>query len=110
MLLLFPRLGTIGIALAVVAGTYMQSLYYLWHSAKVVGTPLLNLVPFGRLAVWFLINGIPFVLMEPLLLAYAGTTRLLVSFLITALLVLLNFYFYLSVQKPHFHRLLFRRS
>jgi O-antigen/teichoic acid export membrane protein len=110
MFLLFTRLGTPGIALAVVAGTYMQSLYYLWHSAKAVGTPLLNLVPFGRLAAWFLINGIPFVFMEPLLLAYAGTTRLLVAFLITALLVLLNFYFYLSVQKPHFHRLLFRRS
>jgi O-antigen/teichoic acid export membrane protein len=108
MFLFFPHLGTIGIALAVVLGTYIQSLYYLWHSAKVVGTSLLDLVPFGPLAFRFLINGIPFMVIEPLLHAYAGTTRLLVAFFVAALLVLLNLYFYLTVQKLPFQRLLFR--
>jgi O-antigen/teichoic acid export membrane protein len=108
MFLFFPHLGTIGIALAVVLGTYIQSLYYLSHSAKVVGKSLLDLVPFGHLALRFLINGIPFIVIEPLLHAYAGTMRLLVAFFVAALLILLNFYFYLTVQKPPFQRLLFR--
>jgi O-antigen/teichoic acid export membrane protein len=108
MFLFFPHFGTTGIALAVVIGTYLQSLYYLWHSAKAVGTALPNLVPFGHLALRFLINGIPFVVIEPLLHAYAGPTRLLMAFFVAALLVLLNFYFYVTVQKPPFQRLLFR--
>jgi O-antigen/teichoic acid export membrane protein len=108
MFLFFPHLGTTGIALAVVVGTYVQSLYYLWHSAKVVGSALPALVPVGPLALQFLVNGIPFLIMEPLLHSYAGTTRLIVASFITCLVVLINVYVYLTIQKQPLRRLLLK--
>ena len=45
MLILYPLLGTKGIALSIVVATYCQALYYLFQSARVIHKNILELVP-----------------------------------------------------------------
>ena len=54
MLILYPIMHTQGIALAVVISTYCQVFYYLWHSAKILHTSVLKIVPFKKLIIRFL--------------------------------------------------------
>lgn len=49
MILLYPWLGTPGVALAIVLSTYAQALFYIWQSAKLCGCSIGQLVPIGLL-------------------------------------------------------------
>ncbi len=51
MLILYPLIGTRGIALAVVIATYCQVFFYLWHSAKVLNIPFLQILPLKKLSI-----------------------------------------------------------
>ena len=55
MLVLYPLMGTRGVALAIVISTYVQATYYLWHSAKILNTSVFQLLPLQKLAIKFLI-------------------------------------------------------
>ena len=45
MLILYPLMGTKGIALSIVISTYCQAFYYLFQSAKVLNKKIFELVP-----------------------------------------------------------------
>jgi hypothetical protein len=49
MLVLYPLMGTRGIAAAVVIATYCQVVFYLWHSAKILNMPFLQILPLQKL-------------------------------------------------------------
>lgn len=49
MVILYPIIGTRGIALSIVISTAIQSLYYIWHSAKVLHIKTLQLIPLKNL-------------------------------------------------------------
>lgn len=54
MWILYPLMGTRGIALAMVIATYCQIVYYLWHSAKVLNISIFQILPFRKLSIKFL--------------------------------------------------------
>lgn len=54
MLVLYPLTGTRGIALAIVISTYCQVFYYLWHSGKILNTPIYQILPLQKLITKFL--------------------------------------------------------
>ncbi len=45
MIVLYPVMGTPGVALALVSCTYLQAAFYTWQSAKLMQTPIGALVP-----------------------------------------------------------------
>jgi O-antigen/teichoic acid export membrane protein len=45
MLILYPLMGTRGIALSIVISTYCQAFYYLFQSARVINKTIFDLVP-----------------------------------------------------------------
>jgi O-antigen/teichoic acid export membrane protein len=49
MLILYPIMGTPGVALAIVVSTYFQAGYYIWQSAKVMQVKISTLVPLNFL-------------------------------------------------------------
>lgn len=53
MTMLYPPFGVLGVALSIVISTYLQVFYYVWHSAKLVKTPVRDLVPFVFLSKLF---------------------------------------------------------
>jgi O-antigen/teichoic acid export membrane protein len=99
MLVLYPILGTIGIMLALVISTYLQVIYYLFVSARILQVTLVQLIPFKYLAILLLVllaffYGLSFV--KPLLtdLAY-----LVLLFSIASAIVLVALYRYFSNRK-----------
>ena len=55
MIILYPFLGSRGIALAMVIATYCQVLYYLFHSARLLHIKIYELVPIKKLLIKFII-------------------------------------------------------
>jgi O-antigen/teichoic acid export membrane protein len=49
MLALYPIMGTRGIALAIVIGTFCQVAFYLWHSARTLSTSVFQIIPLKKL-------------------------------------------------------------
>ena len=82
MCMLYPLMGSKGIALSIVIATYCQVYYYLWHSAKLLKIKLHQLFPLQKLVIKFLIlltvYFITFLLLRnfPMLLKLASVTAL----------------------------------
>lgn len=45
MVILYPIMGSKGLALAIVISTALQSAYYIWHSAQIINMKTLELIP-----------------------------------------------------------------
>lgn len=58
MLLCYPLLGVKGIALAMVAGTYYQVMFYIFYTRKELHVSLGQVLPFKKLSIVFIISGI----------------------------------------------------
>lgn len=54
MAILYPLAGLTGLALAFVLSTWMQGIYYAWHTAKVIQCSMSNLLPFAFLSYWLM--------------------------------------------------------
>jgi O-antigen/teichoic acid export membrane protein len=54
MIILYPLMGTNGVALSIVISTYCQSFYYLWHASNVLNATVLELLPLKKLGIRFL--------------------------------------------------------
>jgi len=89
-------MGTKGVALAIVIGTYCQAFYYLWQSAKLLNTKILFLIPLKLLAVRFgillLIFGIVYFASYKL----SVEVRLITGTIFTAVIILISLYFYFT--------------
>lgn len=103
MLILYPIMHTQGIALAIVIATYCQVLYYLWHSAKILHTSILKIIPFRKLILKFL--GILFFYscLFFFLSETAVKTKLLIAIPFTGVIILvgmLPYFKFFSNKKP----------
>ena len=56
MIILYQVNGVTGIAIACVAGTFYQVLFYLFHIAKALSVPISEVLPFKKLSVIFLFS------------------------------------------------------
>ncbi|MEO8961366.1 MAG: polysaccharide biosynthesis C-terminal domain-containing protein [Ginsengibacter sp.] len=95
MLILYPTMGTRGIALSIVISTFCQAVYYLWHSAKILNSSFLQLVPFQKLILKFIIIGLVYFALFFVLSGVNIKIKLLVTGFITAIICLGGLYKYL---------------
>lgn len=87
MLVLYPLMGTRGLALAIVLSTFCQVIYYLWHSAKTLNTSIFQMIPLLKLITRF---GILFALYLILFFVLSGVElkiKLLTGAIFTTLIV-----------------------
>ena len=99
MLFLYPAMGTQGVALAIVIGTYCQALYYLWQSAKVLNTNILSLIPLKALSVTFVVMLIFFTVLYYGLNKTPYEVRLVTGMIATVLIILTGVYLYFSKKR-----------
>jgi hypothetical protein len=103
MLLLYPIMGTRGIALAVVVATYCQVFFYLLHSAKVLNIPFIQILPLRKLATRLLLHFVLYFLLFFILSTVGLKMKLLTATLFTALIVMSGLLKYLEtfLKKAH---------
>lgn len=102
MVVLYPLMGTKGVALSVVISTYCQSYYYLWHSSKLLNTSVLHLLPLKKLGIRFLKILAFYLVLSFVLSTFSGSSRLITAIPITAAIVILGMIKYF---KTYFNRL-----
>jgi O-antigen/teichoic acid export membrane protein len=100
MLLLYPIMGTRGVALSIVIGTYCQALYYLWQSAKVLNTDILSLIPLKNLLVTLVIFLVLFAGLYFGLNNTSDEIRLIAGSIATIIFVCAALYWYFSKKRP----------
>ena len=103
MLVLYPAMGTQGIALAIVVATFCQIIFYVLHSAKTLHTSVLQLLPLQKLVLRFLMLGAFYFILFLILTKCDLKIKLLVAAIATTFLVLIGFvkYFKTFFKKEH---------
>ena len=102
MAVLYPLMGTKGVALSVVISTYCQSYYYLWHSSKLLNTTVLHLLPLKKLGIRFLKIFAFYLVLSVALYNFSESYRLIAAIPITAGIVILGLIKYF---KTYFNKL-----
>jgi O-antigen/teichoic acid export membrane protein len=102
MAVLYPLMGTKGVALSVVISTYCQSYYYLWHSSKLLNTTVLHLLPLKKLGIRFLKIFAFYLVLSFALYNFSESYRLIAAIPITAGIVILGLIKYF---KTYFNKL-----
>ncbi len=88
MLILYPVMGSRGIALAVVIATYCQVFFYLWYSSKVLNIRFLQILPFRKLCIRLLLYFAIYFVLYYILSIVGLKIKILASVLFTGLIVL----------------------
>lgn len=103
MFVLYPLIGTRGIALAIVLSTYCQMIYYLWHSAKILNTSIFQILPLQKLAIKFLIMLALYVVLFFILSGIELKLKLFIAAIFTAIIVSVGMMKYLKTffKKEH---------
>jgi len=96
MIILYPFMGSRGIALSIVISTYCQVFYYLWHSAKILNVKMPELLPFQKLIIKFLILLTLYFIIFLLLTHYSIVIKLIIGGLLTTLLIVVGLWSYLK--------------
>ena len=86
---LYLKMGLSGIALSFVISTYIQSGYYLYHTAKVLNVSVVKLMPIVNWVIKFIVFGIVFIGFRYLLPAGYKKEIILISGIVFTLLVML---------------------
>lgn len=96
MTLLYPAMGVAGVALSIVISTYVQVFYYLWESAKLINTRIIDLVPVSFLSKLFFGLAVLYSCFFILKYYFLPFVFLLLSILITMAVIFffLNNYFF----------------
>lgn len=97
MFVLYPLMGTRGIALAVVISTYCQVSYYLWHSAKALNISIFKILPFRKLTIKFLVTMALYVLLFFILSGTELKLKLLITIFITAIVIMTGMVKYIKL-------------
>ncbi|MFN4248184.1 MAG: lipopolysaccharide biosynthesis protein [Flavipsychrobacter sp.] len=87
---LYLKMGLSGIALSFVISTYIQSGYYLYHTAKVLKVSVIKLMPIVNWVIKFIVFGIVFIGFRYLLPAGYKKEIILISGIVFTLLVMLT--------------------
>jgi O-antigen/teichoic acid export membrane protein len=103
MIILYPVMGSRGIVLSIVVSTYCQVLFYLWHSANILKIKMVELLPFRKLIVKFLILLALYFIIFLLLTHSSITIKLLIGGTFTTLLIFVGMlnYFKAFFKKTH---------
>ena len=103
MIILYPFMGSRGIALSLVISTYCQVFFYLWYSAKILQVKFVGLFPLQKLATKFLILGLLYFIIFLLLQNSSIVLKLTIGAAFTSLLVVAGMWSYLKAffKKPH---------
>ena len=101
MIILYPRMGTRGIALAIVIATWCQVIFYLMHSINILKVSITDLVPIKKLSFKFLFLLAIYLLLSLLLQNLSMIISLVVAAVITAAAVITGTWSYL---KPFFSK------
>ncbi len=87
MMVLYPLMGTRGIALSIVISTYCQVLYYLWHSSKILKIKFIELFPAKKLVIKFLLSLVSYVIIFLLLKNFSIEMKLFTGAVFTAVFI-----------------------
>jgi O-antigen/teichoic acid export membrane protein len=103
MLVLYPLMGTRGLALAVVISTFCQALYYLFHSAKVLNISMLQILPLQKLVIRLVIFFALYFFLFFLLSGVDFKIKLLIGAVVTTIIVVAGMmkYFKTFFTKQH---------
>lgn len=103
MLVLYPVMGTRGVALAIVVSTYIQSTYYVWHSAKILNTSFIELLPLKKLAIKFLVILALYIGLLFIISNLGTILKIIIAILFTAIIILAGIlkYFKFFFHKNH---------
>ena len=96
MIILYPVMGSRGIALSIVISTYCQVLYYLWYSSRILKVKFLELFPVQKLAVKFLILLAVYFIIFLLMMHFSIMTRLIIGGMLTCSLIFVGMWNYLK--------------
>ncbi|MEX1203280.1 MAG: polysaccharide biosynthesis C-terminal domain-containing protein [Ferruginibacter sp.] len=89
MFILYPLAGLPGLALAFVLSTWMQTLYYSWHTSLLLQIPLKRILPFTFLITWWLIAMAAMGISKYLLLNSNIGVKIIIGALLCGVLLLL---------------------
>jgi O-antigen/teichoic acid export membrane protein len=103
MLVLYPLMGTRGLALAVVISTFCQALYYLFHSVKVLNISMLQILPLQKLVIRLVIFFALYFFLFFLLSGVDFKIKLLIGAVVTTIIVVAGMmkYFKTFFTKQH---------
>ena len=87
MFILYPVLGTPGVALAIVISTYLQAGYYLWQSANIMQVKITTLVPLLFLLKVLVTSGAVFGLLYFVKPYFSSITSFITMFVITTAVI-----------------------
>ncbi|MDQ6755855.1 MAG: oligosaccharide flippase family protein [Bacteroidota bacterium] len=99
LLIFYPAMGTKGVAMSIVIGTYSQAFYYLWQSAKVLGTQVLTLLPVKILALRLISFTFAFAIFYFSIIKFSNEIKLLMGAIFTATVILISIYFYFAKKQ-----------
>lgn len=99
ILFLYPSLGTRGVAVAIVIGTYCQAIYYVWQSAKLLDTKILFLIPLKTLAIRLSILVLTFAAIYFAVYGLPVEVKLITGTIFTAAIILISVYFYFTKKR-----------
>ncbi|HEY5371466.1 MAG TPA: polysaccharide biosynthesis C-terminal domain-containing protein [Hanamia sp.] len=101
MFILYPLMGTKGVAISIVISTYCQSFYYLWYSSTVLNSTILHLLPLKKLGVRFLKILALYLVLSFSLSSLSAPARLIFAITITAAIVFLGM---IKYSKTYFNK------
>ena len=96
MFVLYPSMGSRGIALSIVIATWCQVLYYLWHSKELLQVHLSELIPFKKLLMRFLLLLVAYLLLSLLLRNLSALISLSLAAIFTLAVVLAGMWPYIK--------------
>ncbi len=94
MFILYPVLGTPGVALAIVISTYLQAWYYLWQSANIMQVKISTLVPLLFLLKALVTTGAVFGLLFMVKPYFSSIASLIAMFVVTIVIISASLIFY----------------
>jgi O-antigen/teichoic acid export membrane protein len=101
MIILYPIMGTRGIALSIVISTAIQSVYYIWHSAKVLHIKTMQLIPIKNLIIKWLLYAAIFYGASLLLQSTSLLIKLGCGAIITVIIITIGSWRYIMpILKP----------
>lgn len=96
MIILYPAMGSRGIVLSIVISTYIQTLYFLWESAKLVHTTIFNILPLRKLLTKFLLLLVIYFCCSSLVSSLSVILKIAVATIVTLITIAAGTWSYLK--------------
>ncbi len=101
MFILYPLMGTPGVALAIVVSTYLQAGYYLWQSASLMKISIRALVPGFFLLKLMMSLAAVYGVLYYVKQYFSSATSLIVVFILTGIIISIGLIFYWKSNRQY---------